>query len=61
MSEIIIAIDGYSGNGKSTTARAVAKRLNYVYVDSGAMYRAVTLFLIRNRISPDDIQAVEGY
>ncbi|MBK8043871.1 MAG: (d)CMP kinase [Haliscomenobacter sp.] len=45
MSEIIIAIDGYSSCGKSTLARALAAELTYVYIDSGAMYRAVTLFL----------------
>ena len=40
--KIIIAIDGYSSTGKSTTAKAVAKALGYVYIDTGAMYRAVT-------------------
>jgi cytidylate kinase len=45
---IIIAIDGYSSTGKSTVAKAIARRLNYVYVDTGAMYRAVTLFCIQN-------------
>ena len=49
---IIIAIDGYSSCGKSTFAKAVAKELNYIYIDSGAMYRAVTLFCMkRNLIS----------
>jgi len=48
MKKIIIAIDGYSGCGKSTTAKAVAKRLQYTYLDSGAMYRAVTLYFLRN-------------
>ena len=42
--KIIVAIDGYSSSGKSTMARALAARIGYVYVDSGAMYRAVTLF-----------------
>ena len=41
---IIIAIDGYSSTGKSTVAKQLAKRLNYIYVDTGAMYRAVTLY-----------------
>ncbi|MDR2286164.1 MAG: (d)CMP kinase [Prevotellaceae bacterium] len=45
---IIIAIDGYSSTGKSTVAKAIAQRLNYIYVDTGAMYRAVTLFCVRN-------------
>ncbi len=44
---LIIAIDGYSSCGKSTFARLIAKELNYIYIDSGAMYRAVTLFCLR--------------
>jgi len=47
---IIIAIDGYSSCGKSTVAKALANKLHYVYVDSGAMYRAVTLYFLRNNI-----------
>lgn len=50
MRKIIIAIDGYSACGKSTTAKEVAKILGYRYVDSGAMYRAVTLFFLDNHI-----------
>ena len=46
MSKITIAIDGYSSTGKSTIAKELAKALNYVYVDTGAMYRAVTLTAI---------------
>ena len=46
--KIIIAIDGYSSSGKSTMARDLASRIGYVYVDSGAMYRAVTLYALRN-------------
>jgi cytidylate kinase len=45
--KLIIAIDGYSSCGKSTFARLIAKDLNYIYIDSGAMYRAVTLFYMR--------------
>jgi len=48
--KIIIAIDGHSSTGKSTIAKAIAKRLNYIYVDTGAMYRAVTLFCIKNNM-----------
>lgn len=48
MSRITIAIDGYSSTGKSTVARQLAKALDYIYVDSGAMYRAVTLFALQN-------------
>lgn len=47
MKKIIIAIDGYSSTGKSTIAKAIARRLNYIYVDTGAMYRAVTLFCVQ--------------
>ncbi|HZH54678.1 MAG TPA: (d)CMP kinase [Sphingobacteriaceae bacterium] len=55
----IIAIDGYSSCGKSTLAKALAKQLGYVYVDSGAMYRAVTLFFLRHKIDLEDDAAVE--
>lgn len=52
--KIIVAIDGYSSSGKSTMARELAARVGYVYVDSGAMYRAVTLYAIRNgMVTPD--------
>ncbi|MDP5122198.1 MAG: (d)CMP kinase [Spirosomaceae bacterium] len=51
MHNIIIAIDGYSSCGKSTTAKQVAAKLDYTYIDTGAMYRAVTLYFINNRIS----------
>jgi len=44
---LIIAIDGYSSCGKSTFAKSIAKMLNYIYIDSGAMYRAVTLYCLR--------------
>ena len=46
--KIVVAIDGYSSCGKSTLAKALAKKLHFIYVDSGAMYRAVTLFFLRN-------------
>ena len=48
--KIIIAIDGWSSCGKSTLAKELAKELNYVYIDSGAMYRAITLYFIRNNV-----------
>ncbi len=48
MKKITIAIDGYSSTGKSTLAKQLAKHLGYVYVDTGAMYRAVTLFAMQN-------------
>lgn len=53
---IIIAIDGPAGAGKSTTAKLLAEKLNYKYIDTGAMYRAVTLFALRNSIQPDEIE-----
>lgn len=54
MRKITIAIDGFSSTGKSTVARQLAAYLGYVYVDSGAMYRAVTLFAIQNRLIAAD-------
>jgi len=48
MKKITIAIDGYSSTGKSTVSKELAKKLNYIYVDSGAMYRAITLFALDN-------------
>lgn len=48
MKKIVIAIDGYSSSGKSTMARELASRIGYMYVDSGAMYRAVTLYALRH-------------
>lgn len=50
MKKIIITIDGWSACGKSTLAKQLAKALNYVYIDSGAMYRAVTLYFLRNHV-----------
>jgi cytidylate kinase len=47
---IIVAIDGYSSCGKSTLAKALAKKLHFIYVDSGAMYRAVALYFLRNKV-----------
>jgi len=55
---IIIAIDGPSASGKSTTARGVAPRLGYKYIDTGAMYRAITLKVLENGIDPDDSVAI---
>lgn len=48
--KIIVTIDGWSSCGKSTLAKQLAKELNYVYIDSGAMYRAITLYFLRNHI-----------
>ena len=49
MQKITIAIDGFSSTGKSTVAKQIAKHLGYIYVDSGAMYRAVTLYAMQNK------------
>ena len=64
MSKIIIAIDGHSSCGKSTMAKALAQQVGYIYVDSGAMYRAVTLFALRHQlfnadgsVKAEDLQA----
>ena len=51
MSKIVIAVDGYSSCGKSTTAKGVAAYLGYAYIDTGAMYRAVTLYFLRNHVA----------
>ncbi len=58
--KIIIAIDGYSSCGKSTLAKQLAKELNYTYIDSGAMYRAITLFFLRNHIDWTNADEVES-
>ena len=56
---IVIAIDGTIGTGKTTTARQVAERLGYRHLDTGAMYRAVTLAATRRGVSPEDAAALE--
>ena len=53
-----IAIDGPAGAGKSTIAKKVASRLGFIYVDTGAMYRAMALFLMREKIDPQDAEAI---
>jgi cytidylate kinase len=55
---IIVAIDGYSSCGKSTLAKALAKKLHFVYVDSGAMYRAVALYFLRKKVDLKDSKMV---
>lgn len=65
MKNIVIAIDGFSSSGKSTMARGLAKLIGYIYVDSGAMYRAVTLFALRNNLidisNNVDVEALLDY
>jgi len=58
MNTINIAIDGPAGAGKSTIARMVSAEMGYIYVDTGAMYRAVALYIIENNISDEDIESV---
>ncbi|HIX54046.1 MAG TPA: (d)CMP kinase [Candidatus Sphingobacterium stercoripullorum] len=54
----VIAIDGYSSCGKSTLAKALAKEIGFVFIDTGAMYRAVALYAIQNGINIDDLDTV---
>ncbi|MEW6510212.1 MAG: (d)CMP kinase [Bacteroidota bacterium] len=58
--KLVIAIDGPAASGKTTTAKLVAERLGYLHVDTGAMYRAATLKVLRNGILPDDVMQVAG-
>lgn len=60
MKKITIAIDGYSSTGKSTVAKQLAKALGYIYVDSGAMYRAVTLYAMQNGYIETDFFNKDG-
>ncbi len=57
--KIIITIDGWSSCGKSTLAKQLAKSLGYVYIDSGAMYRAITVYFLRNHIDWTDFREVD--
>lgn len=59
MKKIVIAIDGYSACGKSSTAKIVAAKLNYAYIDSGAMYRAVTYYFLQNYVNQTNPKAVK--
>jgi cytidylate kinase len=58
--KIIITIDGWSSCGKSTLAKQLAKELGYVYVDSGAMYRAITLYFLRNNVDLDSKKEIKA-
>lgn len=57
--KIIIAIDGFSSCGKSTLAKALAAKLEYVFIDTGAMYRAIALYFLRNGVAFDNHAAIE--
>lgn len=59
MKKIIITIDGWSSCGKSTLAKQLAKELGYVYIDSGAMYRAITLYFLRNTVDLGDSEQIK--
>lgn len=60
MNQIIVALDGYSGTGKSSTAKKVAAQLGYTYIDSGAMYRAVTYHFIQGEINIESLDEVKS-
>jgi cytidylate kinase len=63
MKRIVVAIDGFSSCGKSTMAKDLAKEIGYIYIDTGAMYRAVTLFCIQNGLFTDktlDVESLRG-
>lgn len=58
MKNYSIAIDGPAGAGKSTIAKAVSENLAFIYIDTGAMYRAMALFVLRNDIEPEDVESI---
>jgi CMP/dCMP kinase len=59
LQKLIVAIDGPAGSGKSTTAKIVAKKLDYLYIDSGAMYRAVTYLAIKKNVLKNDDEIIK--
>jgi CMP/dCMP kinase len=61
MKNTIITIDGHSGCGKSTLAKSLAKELKFLYIDTGAMYRAISLFFLRSNLISDDGKLKNGY
>ena len=61
MKNIVISLDGHSGCGKSTLAKLIAEKLKYMYIDSGAMYRAVTLFFMNNDLIDNKNELKNGY
>src|SRR5690554_1348424 len=58
MKNYSIAIDGPAGAGKSTIAKATAVNLSFIYIDTGAMYRAMALYILRNNIEPEDLESI---
>jgi cytidylate kinase len=61
MKKIIISLDGHSGCGKSTLAKLIAKHLKFTYIDTGAMYRAMTLFFVQNDMISDENKLKNGF
>ena len=59
MDNIIVAIDGPAGSGKSTIAKIIAKKFNFTYIDTGAMYRMITLYLLENNIDFENLKEIE--
>ena len=57
---INVAIDGPAGAGKSTIARRAAEKLGYIYVDTGAMYRAMAVYFVQNNVNPDDEREINA-
>lgn len=58
---MVIAIDGPAGSGKSTTAKLLANKLDFIYLDTGAMYRAVTLYFLNNNIDLNDLNLINNF
>ena len=58
---MVIAIDGPAGSGKSTTAKLLANKLDFIYLDTGAMYRAVTLYFLNNNIDLKDLNLINNF
>ncbi len=56
----VVAVDGPAGSGKSTVAKSVANTLDFVYIDTGAMYRMITLFVIRENIDLDNFEKLDN-
>ena len=59
MENLIVAIDGPAGSGKSTIAKLIAKKYNFTYIDTGAMYRMITLYLLQQNIDFEDLKEIE--
>lgn len=59
MDNLIVAIDGPAGSGKSTIAKLIAKKFSFTYIDTGAMYRMITLYLLENNIDFNDLKEIE--